>query len=79
MNGPWSWAARMIREDLLVTTATLLGHDFARERWPYFYKDGLDMQIGMRTPIPKWAYAELWLSSEPRGIVITPTLQVIKR
>ncbi len=57
MVGPWGWAARMRREDLLVSTAILMGHDFElfnlhrrifRLSAPYI-------------PPQQWEIAEVWL------------------
>lgn len=73
MVGPWGWASKMLRDDLLISTAALLGHDFSPTWWPE--------SIG-RSPYPyrhfvsKAEYAEQWLGN--RRIRITPTLNIEK-
>jgi hypothetical protein len=65
--GPWGWAARMIRQDELVSAAALLGCDFNKDEWPYYLRDP-DNYHGKCVYVPKWRYAELWL--EHRGVQI---------
>lgn len=65
MVGPWGWAARMKREDLLIATAVLMGHSFDYWRWP---KYGTEMRV-YRPHVPKWLYAEQWLRD--RGVEFT--------
>lgn len=58
MVGPWGWAARMKREDLLISTAVLMGYDFEVYhlhqrifgRHPHYY-----------TLPRQWEVAESWL------------------
>jgi hypothetical protein len=65
--GPWGWAVHMQRENLLISTATLLGCEFTKDEWPYYLRcpDRYIIEY-----VPKWHYAEIWL--EHHGITLEP-------
>jgi hypothetical protein len=74
MIGPWGWAARLLRDDLLISTAMLLGFRFpdATETWRYL-KPTMDWEADRYT---KAELAEEWLGD--RRIRVTPTLNIEK-
>lgn len=67
MVGPWGWAARMKREDLLIATAVLMGW----EPRPGWGRPGIvdTMDPYEWEPAPDWMWAEMWLRR--RGIEFT--------
>jgi hypothetical protein len=62
--GPWAWAVRMQRDDLMISMAVLMGFELIIGD---MYEPG-----GRHTA--KAVYAATWLYS--RNIVVTETLQV---
>lgn len=68
MVGPWGWAARMKREDLLIATAVLMGW----EPHPEWARPPMWRVIDPyehAPPASDWMWAEMWLRQ--RGIEIT--------
>lgn len=68
--GPWGWAARMQRLDLIVSTAALLGH---QSRHIQLIPDGY---YGPCEDAPWWysAYAFLLI----RGLCVTESLTIVQ-
>ena len=67
MVGPWGWAARMKREDLLIATAVLLGVKFEPSYERPRLKKGDPWDYS--PPAADWIWAEVWLRK--RGIEFT--------